>query len=81
MKTVKITLKEVEWHAGERPDKDGTYWAVSRWLCLTDWSFTTEGGWNTHRERGLLRDENATPDDWVIAWTDANPLNVEVSDV
>ena len=83
MKTVKLTLNQVDWHVPpERPEKDGTYWAVSKWEYLTEWNFTTEGGWNTHRNRdGELCNENALPDDIIAAWTDKKPYTLEVCDV
>lgn len=82
MKTVKITLNEVEWHVPpERPEKAGTYWAVSRWLDLSEWNYTPEGGWNTHYNEDGLYTDSALPDDRITAWTYAAPLTVEVSDV
>ena len=81
MKTVKLTLNAVEWHTDERPEKDGTYWAADKWFEITEWNFTTEGGWNTHRNDGELYNKCALPDDRIVAWTDKKPYTLEVCDV
>ena len=82
MKTVNLTLNDVEWQfPPARPDKDGRFWVLTVFGDLSPWSFTIDGGWNTHRFRGELYDESKINDDRVAAWSEKAPYTVEVRDV
>ena len=59
------------WRQG-KPEKDGIYLVIWRLSHQRDAvTFTTDGGWNTHREDdGSIFTEHALSDDTFILWLD-----------
>ena len=53
------------------PLADGAYTVQTVYGYVTPMNYTTEGGWNTHRTaEGVLSNENAIEDAYVVRWYD-----------
>ena len=53
------------------PLADGTYVVQTVYSAVTSMFYTTEGGWNTHRDSdGNLSTESAIADGYVVRWHD-----------
>lgn len=57
----------MKWKRG-LPKKDGRYIITNVSNYVTDYFFTVEGGWNTHKTDGELHAENKIADDRVRGW-------------
>ena len=58
----------MKWRTG-RPEKDGEYIITNRWNEVRTILFTTDGGWNTARNKaGELSVEHKLKDDYVRGW-------------
>ena len=58
----------MKWRRG-RPKKDGTYIVTTFSGRVTDYFFTTDGGWNTTRENdGSVDKACAIEDEFVRGW-------------
>ena len=83
---VKVTFprpEEIEWHyAPELPDKDGTYWAVTRWKEFDpSLNYSVEYGWNTHvNENGVVEDPSTAIKGYALAWAEIIPIILEIDE-
>jgi hypothetical protein len=51
-----------------QPEEDGKYIVTTRYGVVDDMTFTTDGGWNTHRDGDKLMDQYAMNDGYIIGW-------------
>lgn len=83
---VKVTFprpEEIEWHyAPELPDKDGTYWAVTKWKEFdSSLNYTVEYGWNTSRGKdGIVRRPETAIKNYALAWAEIIPPRLELDE-
>lgn len=73
---VKVTFprpEEIEWHfPPELPEKDGSYWAVTRWKEFDpELHYTVEYGWNTSRGKdGIVMHPETALKNYALAWAE-----------
>lgn len=78
-----IFVSNIVWHDAKlmSPAEDGTYLVVTGWSVNTvsTMLYTTEGGWNTYRDKDGLHADRAlsTEDGYIRLWT-AMPTVEEV---
>lgn len=74
--------EDIQWHyPPELPEKDGTYWTITRWKQFDpSLTYTVEYGWNTHRDKntGNVDDPTTAIKDYAIAWAERLPEIVKI---
>ena len=81
--TMSIFVSNIVWHDAKlmSPAEDGTYLVVTGWSVndVSTMLYTTEGGWNTYRDKDGLHADRAlsTEDGYIRLWT-AMPTVEEV---